>query len=194
MIVGIILWKQLPDQMATHFGEGNVPNGWSSKEFTVFGLPVFCLAAHLLCTFSTAWDPKRQGISSKVFKLILLICPIVSLICGVAVYGYALSWNLNIGILVEEFVGLIFVVVGNYLPKCRQNYTVGIKIPWTLDDEENWNHTHRVAGWIWIPCGLFLMVNAFLNIGGAWIFFAVFAIMIFVPIGYSFIYYLRHKK
>lgn len=193
MIAGILLWKQLPDVMATHFGAGNIPNGWSSKGFSVFGLPLICLVIHIFCTIATILDPKQKGIDRKLFNLILLICPITSLVCGVSIYGYALYPDMNIEIFIELFVGMVFVVVGNYLPKCRQNYVVGIKIPWTLHDEENWNHTHRVAGWIWVICGLFFMINAFLNLGGAGIFFVVFAIMIFVPVGYSFLYYMQHK-
>lgn len=194
MIAGIILWQQLPEQMATTWGTDNIPNGWSSKGFAVFGLPVFCLVVHLFCTLATVLDPKQKGIGGKIFKLILLICPVVSLLCGVTIYSYALSLDINVELGIELLVGLMFVIFGNYLPKCRQNYTVGIKLPWTLEDGENWNHTHRLAGWIWIPCGLFFMVNAFLSIGGAWIFFVVFAVMVLAPVGYSFLYYLRHKK
>lgn len=194
MIVGILFWKQLPDRVATHFGIGNVPNGWSSKGFAVFGLPLFCLAVHILCSISLIFDKKQEAIGTRMFRLILLIAPVASFVCGVAIYGYALSYPIDIGVFTEVFVGILFVIVGNYLPKCRQNYIVGIKIPWTLADEENWNHTHRLAGWIWVPCGVFFIVNAFLNIGGGWIFFAVFGIMVLVPVGYSFLYYLQHKR
>lgn len=194
MIVGFVLWPRLPDQMATHFGSGNVANGWSSKEFSVIGLPLFILGAHLICTFAAAMDPKKQGVSSKIFKLVLLICPLSSLLCGISIYGYALSYNMNMELFIQIFVGFIVVVAGNYLPKCRQNYTVGIKLPWTLADEENWNRTHRLAGWIWVLCGLFFIINSFLNIGGTKIVFTVFAVMILIPTGYSFLSYLFSRK
>lgn len=194
MIIGILLWSKLPDRMATHFGADNNPNGWSGKGFAVFGLPLFCLAIHLLCTFATLADPKHQGIPEKVYKLMLLITPLASLFCGVAIYGYILYPQMDIGIIAKIFLGLVLVSTGNYLPKCRQNYTVGIKLPWTLSDEENWDHTHRLAGRIWVLCGVFFIINAFLNIGGAAIFFLVFAVIILVPVGYSLIYYIRHSK
>lgn len=192
-VAGTLLWQKLPDTMATHFGRGNVPNGWSSKGFTVFGLPLFMLVIHLLCGFATAQDPKQNGISNKVYRLILLICPVISLLCGVTIYGYALNISVNIGLIAEVFVGLLLIVIGNYLPKCRQNFTVGIKLPWTLADEENWNHTHRLAGFVWMLCGVFFVLNAFFNIGGALVFFGVFAVMIIIPTGYSLIYYINHK-
>lgn len=108
-------------------------------------MSLFIMVAHILCVFATASDPKRKGISNRLFKRMLLICPLASLMCGAAIYGYALSMNVNVGVFAKLFVGLLLIVVGNYLPKCRQNYTVGIKIPWTLHDEENRNHTHRLA-------------------------------------------------
>ena len=52
----------------------------------------------------------------------------------------------------------MYIVVGNYLPKCRQNYTVGIKVPWTLNSEENWDRTHRFSGKLWIIGGLVLVI------------------------------------
>ena len=69
-------------------------------------------------------------------------------------------------------VGIVFVVSGNYLPKSRQNYTIGIKLPWTLADVDNWNKTHRLAGALWIAAGIFVLVRPFLPIRtGLWFFF-----------------------
>ena len=79
--------------------------------------------------------------------------------------------------------------MGNYLPKCQQNYTIGIKIPWTLNSEENWNRTHRFAGRLWVVCGLALMLTGFF--GGFWIFFAVVLLMVLAPLAYS---YALHRK
>ena len=86
-------------------------------------------------------------------------------------------------------IGLVLAIVGNYLPKCKQNYTIGIKIPWTLNSEENWNKTHRLAGWIWTFGGLLIMLTGFL--GGFWIFFIVVLLMVVAPLVYS---YLLHRK
>lgn len=194
MIAGVLLWEQLPDRVATHFGRDNIPNGWSSKGFAVFGLPLFCLAVHVICTVATLFSTEQKNLSNRIIRIILFICPAVSLICGFSIYGYALSYPINMEVLIGLFVGIIFVVIGNYLPKCRQNYVVGIKIPWTLSDKENWNHTHRLAGWIWVPCGIIFILNAFLHLLSSWMYFVLFAVMIFVPVIYSFVYFLKQKK
>jgi len=86
-------------------------------------------------------------------------------------------------------VGLTLAIIGNYLPKCKQNYTIGIKIPWTLNSEENWNRTHRFAGRLWMVCGLAIMLTGF--IGGFWVFLPIVLLMVLVPFLYSYILYRR---
>lgn len=194
MLAGLLLWNRLPDTLATHFGTGNVPNGFSSKPFAVFGLPLFVLACQWCSVLITANDPKRQNISAKVFRLTLWVCPAVSLLaCGVT-YAYALGQPLDIGRLAQGFVGALFVLIGNYLPKCRQSYTMGIKLPWTLADEENWRRTHRLGGFLWATGGGILLLCALLNVRTSYVQIAVFAVIVFVPVGYSFLYALRNPS
>ena len=137
MLLGLALWSRLPETIATHFDVNGVADGWSSKTFAVFGLPAFLVAVHLICAFGTMMDPKRKNIQDMMYKLVLWICPIVSILTCGAVYLYALGMEVNMALIAELMVGVMFIVVGNYLPKCRQSYTMGIKLPWTLHDDEN---------------------------------------------------------
>ena len=86
-------------------------------------------------------------------------------------------------------------MIGNYLPKCRQNYTVGIKLPWTLNDINNWNKTHRMAGVLWIICGILFAISAFLGRVGEVSIIILIIVMVCVPTAYSFLLYKnkRHK-
>ena len=90
------------------------------------------------------------------------------------------------------FLGIVFLAVGNYMPKTRQNYTIGIKIPWALNDTENWNKTHHFAGIIWIVCGVILIINAFLDI--IWLVPASIAVAVLLPTAYSFLLYQRKAR
>ena len=83
-------------------------------------------------------------------------------------------------------LGVVFVVVGNYLPKVKQNYYLGIKLPWTYASENNWNKTHRLGGKVWVIGGLLLLVNAFLKI--KYFEIVIFVAMIFIPTIYSYLY------
>ena len=187
MLVGLLLWNRLPDMIATHFGSDNTVDGWSSKPFAVFGLPLMLLAIHLLCVFVTSADPKRKNISDKFFKWILWIVPILSVAACLACYAVSLGVNVDMGMIINILVGIVFIIVGNYMHKVKQNYTVGIKLPWTLDSEENWNRTHRMASWLWMIAGIIFIVNAILQIGGLVI--PVLVVLLLVPIVYSYLLY-----
>jgi len=193
ILVGLFMWNKLPNEIATHFDGNGVANGWSSKTFAVFGFPAFIFACHLICAFVTSVDPKRQQINDKIFKLILWICPAVSWFGAISIYGYSLGWEYNTATAGMIFVGIIFIAVGNYLPKCRHNYTVGIKLPWTLHDEENWNRTHRFAGKIWMAGGLLFLLLAVSGYGNTVIMPIIMLVMIAVPTVYSYLYYIKHK-
>ena len=190
ILVGLLLWNQLPDQVVTHWDGNGVPNGWSSKLFAVVGLPCFLLAIHWICMIATSADPKAQNHSEKILSLVLWICPITSIFCMFSIYTEALGFHFPMENTAAIFTGGLFIIIGNYLPKCKQNYTVGIKVPWTLNSTENWNHTHRFAGPLWIITGVLFIVLSFMNylyLGIALIFIAAFAPMI-----YSYWYYQKY--
>jgi len=189
---GLILWDALPDPMPTHFGPDNRPDGWSSKPFAVFGLPLIIMALHLACVFGTRSDPKYANISGKIMGLVLWICPAISILCGGLMYAVALGHELNVGLYLMLLIGVVFVVAGNYLPKSRQNYTVGIKIPWTLSDVENWNATHRFAGRLWMAAGVVILATAWLE--QVWVFLPIVVLMVIAPVAYSYLFYRRKAK
>ena len=88
----------------------------------------------------------------------------------------------------------MFILIGNYLPKCKQNHTIGIKIPWTLNSEENWNATHRFSGKVWVICGILILFSIFLPTNfAAYAMIAVAAVMVALPIIYSYNYYKRQE-
>lgn len=192
MVAGIVLWNSLPDTMATHFGSSGEANGWSTKAMAVFGIPLIILALHLICVFCVYLDPKRRNISEKMYSLLLCICPFCSVISGFLIYYQNLGKSVDIMLAVSFILGVIFVVIGNYLPKSRLNYSVGYKLPWTLADENNWNKTHRLAGWLWVAGGLVMLVNMYLK--SMWLIIIVIAVASVIPIAYSVIYYLRYGK
>lgn len=189
ILAGVILWNQLPQQMPTHWNAAGEIDGWSSKPFAVFGLPAILLAAQWLCLLGTLADPKRQNHSEKVLHLVLWIIPILSVVLHTLTYAAALGREVRVEVVMPIIIGLILAIVGNYMPKCKQNYTIGIKIPWTLNSEENWNRTHRFAGWIWTFGGIAIMLTGFF--GGFWVFLPIVFAMVLVPIIYSYVLFKR---
>lgn len=186
ILAGLILWNRLPDTIATHFGNDNVANGWSSKPFVVFAMPLLLLGLHLFILFVTMNDPKRKNINEKMFGFLIWFVPVLSVFIFSITYCNALGMNVNIGMAVNIIVGIVFLVIGNYLPKCKQNYTAGIRIPWTLNSTENWNRTHRLAGWLFMLGGILFFLNAFLQWSGM---FFVIIVIALLPEVYSFLLY-----
>ena len=191
-IVGLILWNRLPEKIPVHFNSAGEPDNYESKAFAVFLIPLFLWAMHLLSGFIALADPKKQNISDKVFLLILYIVPSAAVFGTIVMYTGALGLSLSINMIGNLFLGIVFFTVGNYMPKTRQNYTIGIKIPWALNDTENWNKTHHFAGIIWIVCGVILFINAFLDI--IWLVPVSIAIAVLLPTVYSFLLYRRKAK
>lgn len=184
LAVGVVLWKRLPDTVATHFGFDGRADGYSSKAFVVFGLPFILLAVHLICAAAVFLDPLKENVISKIKELVLWICPAVSVFVYGMVYAYALGYDIDIVRLSLLFIGLVYIIVGNYLPKCRQNHTIGIRLPWTLSDAENWNKTHRLAGKLWVSGGAVILLAGFSD-AKMIIFAAVTVLLVFIPVLYS---------
>ena len=189
ILAGLILWNQLPEQMPTHWNAAGEVDGWSSKPFAVFGLSLIMVAAQWLCMLGTAADPKKNNHSEKVLHLVLWIVPALSVVLHAVTYATALGHSVPMEVVMPILIGLIFTIIGNYMPKCKQNYTIGIKIPWTLDNEENWNRTHRFAGWLWTFCGIGIICTGFF--GGFWVFLPITLLMVLAPFIYS---YVLHRK
>ena len=193
MLGGIVMWDKLPEKLPTHWGFSGEVDGWSAKPFAIFFIPLFMLAMHLVCTVATSIDPKNNGVNSKIFTLVLWICPVLSVVCMTASFAEAFGKSVKVELIVPLVMGILFLIIGNYLPKCKQNYTIGIKIPWTLNDEDNWNKTHRLAGTVWTVCALVIIAGAFFKELVVFTTFIPIAVMVFVPMIYSYIYYRKHR-
>ena len=192
IIIGLILWNKLPDKIPTHWNAAGEVDGWSSKAFAVFGLPGFLFVLHWLCLLGTNADPKKQNINAKVWSIVLWVCPVISVLGAVLMYGTALGMQFAVEKIIPSLVGITFIIIGNYLPKCKQSYTMGIKLPWTLNDEDNWNRTHRLGGKLWVVCGLVLIVSMVLPSSFMIAaFFVIITVAVLVPTVYS---YLLFKK
>ena len=187
VLVGLLLWDRLPDPMPSHWNIDGEVDGWSDKAFTVFGLPGLMIALQWVCIFATQADPKYKNYNHKMLKLVLWICPVIGLLlCGM-VYPAALGYSVPVETILPLFMGALFIVVGNWMPKCQQTYTMGIKLPWTLNNEENWNKTHRFGGKVWVAGGVVIMATAIW--GSFWLLMAVLLVMVLAPTVYSYCLY-----
>lgn len=163
ILFGLIVWNRLPEQIATHWGANGQADGYSGKAFAVFGMPCILAVLQLFVSFITLNDPKRRNIHKKPLTLVLWILPVMSVLMNCMTYAVALGMKVDVGIIVSILIGLLFIILGNYMPKLQQNYTLGIRVPWTLNSTENWNRTHRLGGKMFILGGFLLIITGFLG-------------------------------
>ena len=193
--VGLFLWNDLPEQIPVHWGIQNTPDRWSGKGFAVFAIPLFLLAVHWVCVIGTAADPKNRDQSPKAMGLIFWIVPFVSLFVSGFAYAAAMGMIFGPGVVVPVIAGIAFMAIGNYLPKCKPNYTLGIKVAWTLNSEVNWIATHRLAGKVWMIGGALLLLCVFLPQTAAAYAVAIDILALAaIPIIYSYAFYRKHEK
>ncbi len=195
MIFGMIVWNKLPESMPIHWGVNGEADRWSSKPFAVFVLPLLILAIHGICIFASRKDFRDKKQSPKVMGLVLWICPLLSVMANSLTYAISLGKEINVLFVVSLTMGALFVLIGNYLPKCQQNRTVGIRIIWTLKNEANWNATHRFAGKVWVIGGLLLMASSLLPYSILpWAMIALLVVFIGLPVLYSYKFYRKERQ
>ena len=183
---GVMIWSQLPNQIPIHFNFAGQANSFSSKLLAVIGLPIFLLLVHLFVIFVTSRDPKNQTMNEKMGKVIYWLTPIVSLSLSYLIYSKALGSTTNPSIFVSALLGLIFVMMGNYMPKLKVNHTVGIRLPWTLQSEDNWHKTHRLAGKLSVLGGLIPLLEAGIQFAVPYVMGIVILTLVLIPILYSY--------
>ena len=191
IIVGLLLWDQLPEQVPSHWGINGEVDAWSSKGFAVFGISTIMIALQWVCALAATMDPRYKNYNPKMLKLVLWICPVISLVLHILVYATALGYSISVEFIMPILVGAMFIIIGNWLPKCPQTYTMGIKLPWTLNSEANWNATHRFGGKVWVLGGIFTILSAFF--GSFWLLLVILIVMAIAPTIYSYLYYRNHE-
>ena len=189
MLAGVLLYSRLPEQVPTHFDFSGEANGWSSRTFAVFGMPLMMAGFNLFLQFALRTDPKRQNMSHALRTISIWTIPVLSVLVYALVMRAALGYTTPTETIVPLLVGVLFVIIGNYLPKTKQSYTMGIKLPWTLASEENWNRTHRLAGFLWGNGGILLILLSLLRLWNTWTFLLVIIPMSVVPMIYSYLLY-----
>ena len=178
--VGFVLRSFYPDRMI----------GSEQTLWPVLGL----LVGQWVCVLITARDPSNKNRNRKPLSMVLWIMPLMSnLLCGI-LYALMLGVEFSPTNWMAAGMGLMFAIIGNYLPKTKMNATVGIKIATAYSSEENWNATHRFAGKVWVIGGIAIIFSALLPEGWAVPVMTISLIVLCVlPIWYSHRYYRMEK-
>ena len=194
-----IIWKQIPQTVPMHFDiKGNVDRYGGKKELLVLvlSLTVLNAIAYLVVANIYRIDPKKYAAQNKermqrmAFSVSLYLSAVWMMLI------YEISHNNTAMTMKFVFIAmsLLFALLGNNMYNIKPNYFAGIRLPWTLENEENWKKTHQLAGRLWFFGGLFFAaIVLFLNNDWAgYTGFAVLAVLILIPVFYSYNLY-RHQ-
>lgn len=195
ILLGILLWDKLPEQLPFHWGVDGKPDQYVSRPISVFVIPIALVFLQLLCVYVTGLDKRNKTQNTKIMNITLWIVPFISLFLNGFVYIVTIQNNNDTFPFqfLSIFFGALFMLIGNYIPKCTHNHTIGIRIKWTLQNEQNWYATHRFAGKVWLCCGFLLLFAAILPQTIALIYmFVLMTFMIVSSILYSYFYYKNH--
>ncbi|HJK20194.1 MAG TPA: SdpI family protein, partial [Methanocorpusculum sp.] len=192
ILLGLLLWDQLPDQLITHWNSAGEPDGYSPKAFGIVALPLVMCCLNLFVYCMLRIDPRIENASGTLVLLSQWFIPILTLILVPAMLFASMGADVQVHAIAPVLLGIFFIVIGRYLPETKQNYTVGIRYPWTLESEENWNRTHRLSGYLWICAGFILILTTFLSpVLTIPILAAALILVVGIPFFYS---YLLYKK
>jgi len=191
MILSAILYDRLPEQVAIHFDSAGIADNYAPKAFAAFGLPILMAALNAFTHFIMNNDPKKMNSALALKYMGKWIIPIMTVVLVPFTLFNALGYKIPLLNVMPIFVGVIILAFGNYLPKCKQNYTIGIKLPWTLNSEVNWNKTHHLAGYVWMLGGVCMIIGSCIRLQSLPLILSITLLITIVPFLYS--YHLYRK-
>ncbi|EEB35355.1 hypothetical protein ANHYDRO_01867 [Anaerococcus hydrogenalis DSM 7454] len=177
----------MPETIPTHWGFNNEIDDYSTKFSAFIKTPIFLILINIFSCFMLDNDPKNINKNKLIILIGKATVPLVLLITFMISVFYGLGKEINVMVIVSLFVGFLLIIIGNYLPKTKRNYTVGIKLPWTLNSDENWRKTHRLGGYTFILGGLIFLLSPF--VGNQYLILITIAVIFFIPMIYSFYLY-----
>jgi uncharacterized membrane protein len=196
-----LAWNSLPEKIATHFDlHGNADKFDTKNEFLWFMMIMVVVAIAVYLLISNIWriDPKKYAAENKgrlqkiAFALVVFLAAIQ---CFVIYIGTQGSIKLNFRIFFV-LIGIFWAVIANYMNNLKPNYFAGFRLPWTLENEENWRRTHHLASKLWFAGGLLLAAISIFTSNTVCIIaiFSILVVITIIPIVYSYRLYKKQKS
>ncbi|MBG9940943.1 SdpI family protein [Brevibacillus formosus] len=186
VVLSAICYPSMPDQMVIHWGPNGEPNGFAPKLVGVSFIPVVMLFLFVAVRSQKQYYQRFQSSHDTILHTLMIVLLVIHSV--IIAYGY--GYMLNIGIFVTLILGILFVTIGNFMPRFRHNYLIGIRTPWSLACEEVWKNTHLLSGRVFFIGGILIMLTSFLPTTIHYILMLIIVLVtILISIGSSHYYY-----
>ncbi len=196
LVAAAILWGRLPDPMPSHWNAVGEIDGYMSKFWGVFLLPIITAALLPLFLVIPHIDPLKANIAQfrDVFNWFIVLFTAYMVYIYALTIAAALGYQFNMTYMLLPVIGLLFIGVGYLMKKAKRNFFIGIRTPWTLSNDEVWDKTHQLGGRLFMAGGVITVICTFLGETGFWIMMAFMLIAAFVPVIYSYILFAQIEK
>ncbi len=198
LIAGLSLWNQLPDQMASHWNANDQVDGYISRFWGVFLMPLITLGMFVLFLVVPGIDPLKANIAQFREAFNMFIALMVAFM--LYVHGLTLAWSLGyqdfkMSAAMLPFMGILFIAIGYLLRQAKRNFFIGIRTPWTLSSDTVWDKTHRLGSVLFMVSGAFAILGGFFGgMTAVWLMFVpLIGSSLFLVI-YSYILYRGEMK
>ncbi len=196
VIITAAVYPRIPERMPTHWNMHGEIDGWSSRLWGAWLIPLLLPVMWGIFKALPHIDPRKENyakFASTYEWIVALVMGFLLLMQGIvlaAATGHAVPMER----VIPAGVGLMFLVLGNLLPRARPNWFVGIRTPWTLSSDRSWERTHRLGGYVFVLIGLAMIATAFMTpVRGLVILPFIVAPVVVVLIGYSYIIWKQEK-
>ena len=161
-LLAAVTWSAAPEQIPVHWNWAGQPDRFGGRFEGLLGLPLAAAGLYALLLFLPRLDPRRKNYEAFAAPFAIIRTAVVGLLLGID--AVVLLWirgeRMHLNAVLAAEIGIALVVMGNYLPKVKSNWFVGVRTPWTLSSEASWRQTHRLAGWLFSLGGLLTFITA----------------------------------
>lgn len=196
VLAGLLLWNRLPDPMPGHWNAAGEIDGYISKFWGVFLVPIISIALTGLFLIIPRIDPLKANIAQfrAAFNWFIVVFMAYMLYVYALTLVAALGTPFNMTLMLLPAVGLLFIGMGYLMSGAKRNFFIGIRTPWTLSSDTVWDKTHKLGSKLFMLGGVVTILCAFLGESGIWIMLVAMLGASFVPIVYSYVLYQREIK
>ncbi|MGE4282098.1 MAG: SdpI family protein [Clostridia bacterium] len=198
VLLTLIVFEKLPDQIPMHWNIHGEIDAWYSKFPWAFAIPLLGIIITVLISVLPKIDPKKENYEKfkpQYFIIRLFVIIFLAVMQIIIIFTSMGATFLKVDTIIKFLVGILFIILGNLMPKLKQNYFVGIKTPWTLANEVVWTKSHRHGGFVWFGTGFIMSGLAFVpGMGSSVVYFTLIFVSAIEPIIYSWIRFRKETK
>jgi len=193
-IASAVVYPRLPEAVPTHWSIDGQPNGWSSRLWGAWMIPLFLIGMLVLFRFLPVIDPRGKNYAKfgGTFEGIIVSLMLFMLGLHIIVLRAALGYDVGMRRVLPIGVGALFIVIGNLLPRARSNWCIGLRTPWTLSSDRVWEKTHRFGGRVFVAGGILMVLAAFVS--AQWAHVVLFAVILTCSAGVMVYSYLEWRR